>query len=92
MLVLTRKEGERILIEDDITIRVVRVFGNKVRIGIEAPRDVIVRRGELVTQWDEGSRRSGWSTYRPVASDNSRLERIREFEIPECDLPDPQVL
>ena len=47
MLVLTRKANEQILIGDDIKITLVRVRGNSVRIGIEAPRDVRVVRGEL---------------------------------------------
>lgn len=48
MLVLTRKEGERILIGDDVRITVVRVTGNQVRIGIEAPREMPVYREEIV--------------------------------------------
>lgn len=52
MLVLTRKVGQRILIGDDITLTVVRIDGNQIRIGIEAPADVIVRREELVRQWE----------------------------------------
>lgn len=51
MLVLTRKENEKILIGDDITITVVLVAGNKVRIGIEAPNEVVIRREEVVAQW-----------------------------------------
>ena len=47
MLVLTRKADEQILIGDDITLTLVRVRGNSVRIGIDAPREVRVRRGEL---------------------------------------------
>jgi carbon storage regulator CsrA len=47
MLVLTRKADEQILIGDDIKITLVRVRGNSVRVGIEAPRDVRVVRGEL---------------------------------------------
>lgn len=47
MLVLTRKLNEQILIGDDIKITLIRVRGNSVRIGIEAPRDVRVVRGEL---------------------------------------------
>lgn len=47
MLVLTRKANEQILIGDDIKITLVRVRGNSVRVGIEAPRDVRVVRGEL---------------------------------------------
>lgn len=47
MLVLSRKEGERISIGDNITLIVSKVSGNRVTIGIEAPRDVKVVRGEL---------------------------------------------
>ena len=47
MLVLSRKPGERILIGDDITITVVRVGPNSVRVGIEAPRSMNIVRDEL---------------------------------------------
>jgi carbon storage regulator len=47
MLVLSRKEGERIVIGDNITLIVSKVSGNRVTIGIEAPREVKVVRGEL---------------------------------------------
>ena len=47
MLVLTRKADEQILIGDDIKITLIRVRGNSVRIGIDAPREVRVVRGEL---------------------------------------------
>jgi carbon storage regulator len=47
MLVLTRKPGEKIHIGTGILITVAHVKGNKVRIGIEAPADVPVLRGEL---------------------------------------------
>ncbi len=49
MLVLSRKEGERILIGDSVVVTVVRVSGDRVRIGIEAPRHVTVMREELLT-------------------------------------------
>ena len=49
MLVLTRKLNEEILIGDDIKVTLIRVRGNTVRIGIEAPRDVRIVRGELET-------------------------------------------
>lgn len=47
MLVLSRKERERIRLGDSIVVTIVRVAGDKVRIGIEAPPDVIVLRDEL---------------------------------------------
>jgi len=47
MLVLTRKHQEQIRIGDNITVTVLKVKGNSVRLGIEAPRDIRVIRGEL---------------------------------------------
>ena len=47
MLVLTRKLDEKIRIGENITITLLRVQGNTVRLGIEAPRDIRVIRGEL---------------------------------------------
>ena len=47
MLVLSRKESEKIKLGEDITLTVVRVSGDRVRIGIEAPRDMVVLRQEL---------------------------------------------
>lgn len=47
MLVLTRKSQQRIRIGDNITISILKVKGNSVSLGIEAPRDVRVVRGEL---------------------------------------------
>jgi carbon storage regulator len=47
MLVLSRRESERIRLGDSIVVTVVRVSGDKVRLGIEAPRDLLVLREEL---------------------------------------------
>lgn len=47
MLVLTRKLQDQIRIGDNITITILRVKGNTVRIGVDAPRNVRVMRGEL---------------------------------------------
>jgi carbon storage regulator len=49
MLVLSRKQTERIKLGDSIVVTVVRVSGDKVRLGIEAPPDVLVLRDELDT-------------------------------------------
>lgn len=48
MLVLSRKRDERIVIGGDIVITVVEIRGDKVRLGIEAPKDVPVNRQEVV--------------------------------------------
>ena len=47
MLVLSRKPGERILIGDDVTVTIVRIGPNTVRLGIEAPREMNIVREEL---------------------------------------------
>ena len=47
MLVLSRKQSERIRVGSDIVVTVVRVAGDKVRLGIEAPANVLVLRDEL---------------------------------------------
>jgi carbon storage regulator len=48
MLVLTRKAGERIVIDDSIVVEVLEVQGNRVRIGIQAPAGVTILREELL--------------------------------------------
>ncbi|HHU63480.1 MAG TPA: carbon storage regulator CsrA [Clostridiales bacterium] len=47
MLVLTRKKGEALIIGDNIELQVVDIQGDKVRLGINAPRDVSILRKEL---------------------------------------------
>lgn len=49
-LVLSRREHETICIGDDIQVEVLRISGGEARIGIRAPRDVRVLRGELTTR------------------------------------------
>lgn len=47
MLVLSRKKNETIVINDSITVTVIEIRGDKVRLGIEAPKDVTVHRREV---------------------------------------------
>ncbi|MFT5527809.1 MAG: carbon storage regulator [Pirellulaceae bacterium] len=54
MLVLSRKVGERVLIGENISVTVVRVSGNMVRIGVEAPAEMPVIREELKAELDAG--------------------------------------
>jgi len=53
MLVLSRKTEQEILVNGNIKISVLKIKGNVVRIGIEAPAEVSIKRGELVTQCSE---------------------------------------
>ena len=54
MLVLSRKIGEKLVIGDNITVVISRVAGNRVTLGIEAPNDVRIVRGELRPDFDVG--------------------------------------
>lgn len=47
MLILTRRVGETLMIGDDVSVTVLGVKGNQVRIGIDAPKDVAVHREEI---------------------------------------------
>ncbi|TWU42845.1 carbon storage regulator [Novipirellula artificiosorum] len=47
MLVLSRKEGEQLLIGENIVLTINRISANRVAIGIEAPKDIRIVRGEL---------------------------------------------
>jgi carbon storage regulator len=52
MLVLSRKESQRIRLGDSIVVTIVKISGDKVRVGIEAPTEVLVLRDELETRSD----------------------------------------
>ncbi len=54
MLILTRRVGESLMVGDDITITVLGVKGNQVRIGVNAPKDVAVHREEIYNRIQEG--------------------------------------
>jgi carbon storage regulator len=66
MLVLSRKKNESIVINNDITIVVVEIRGDKVRLGVEAPKEVPVHRREVY----DAIRRNDAATAQPRASAN----------------------
>jgi len=72
MLVLSRKKNESIVISDNIRIEVLKVSGNTVRIGIQAPREVKVLRGELAPY--------GISDEDTSVSAPSKVSAVRESE------------
>ncbi len=59
MLVLSRKKNESIVINDDITIVVVEIRGDKVRLGVEAPKEVPVHRQEVFDAIHRNERAAG---------------------------------
>ncbi len=63
MLVLSRKKNESIVINDDITIVVVEIRGDKVRLGVEAPKEVPVHRNEVYEAIRPTPRRSNFTRH-----------------------------
>ncbi len=55
MLVLSRKRNEQVVIDDQIVVTVVEVRGDKVRLGIQAPRDVPIHRKEVQDARDQAA-------------------------------------
>lgn len=68
MLVLSRRVGESIVIGDDVTVTVLEVRGDVVRVGIQAPRSVAVHREELLRELADSNRASATASAAAVAS------------------------
>ena len=68
MLVLGRRVGESIVIAGDITVTVLEVRGEMVRVGIDAPRSVVVQRAELLAALEESNKASASPSEDAVAS------------------------
>lgn len=69
MLILTRKIGESLMVGDDVTISVLGVKGNQVRIGIDAPKHVQVHREEIYNRIQ--NEKEGGTDTKEEASDSS---------------------
>lgn len=67
MLVLSRKQFEGIQIGNDIRIKIVKVDRNQVRLGIEAPDDIMIVREELVSDPEVREARTAWELSAPIA-------------------------
>jgi carbon storage regulator len=75
MLVLSRKQSQRIKLGDSIVITVVRVAGDKVRLGIDAPRDMLVLRDELEPHADANLAGAGSLEIEVAAGELASLAR-----------------
>lgn len=68
MLVLSRRVGESVVIGDNVTITVLEVRGDVVRVGIDAPRSVAVNRAELLQELESSNRDAASPSEETVAS------------------------
>jgi len=59
MLILTRRVGESIIVGDDVTITVLGVKGNQIRLGVNAPKDISVHREEIYQRIKQEQRDNG---------------------------------
>jgi carbon storage regulator len=78
MLVLSRRVGESIVVGDDVTITVLEVRGDVVRIGIDAPRSVSVHRAELLAELAASNQESASPSRDAVASLSEQLAKALE--------------
>ena len=77
MLVLSRRAGESIVLGDDITVTVLEVHGDVVRIGIDAPRSVKVHRAELLAQLEASNQQAASPSEDVIAELSRALGRER---------------
>jgi len=75
MLVLSRRAGESVVLGEDITVTVLEVRGDVVRIGIDAPRSLKVHRAELLAQLEESNRQAASPSEDVVAELSKALGR-----------------
>jgi carbon storage regulator len=80
MLVLSRRSGESVVLGEDITITVLEVRGDVVRIGIDAPRSVKVHRAELLEQLEKSNREAASPSDDLVAQLSQALGRDRKTD------------
>ena len=85
MLVLTRKPGQKIIINDNIEVTILEVKGDSIRVGIEAPRDITIYRHEIYEEIkNENQRTANQSSLDDVTKALNLLQKDnkqRSFDI-----------
>ncbi len=76
MLVLTRRLGETIVIGDDIIIKIVDIHGKQIRVGIEAPSEISVYRGEIYERIMQENKAAAEAA---AADEGSVAENVKEL-------------
>ncbi|MDH3392474.1 MAG: carbon storage regulator CsrA [Desulfobulbaceae bacterium] len=77
MLILARKAGEAIAINDNITVTVLEMKGGQVKLGIDAPRHVAIHREEVLTRIIEENKRAASETSGDLSNLDSFIKRHR---------------
>ena len=75
MLILTRRVGETLMIGDSVTVTILGVKGNQVRVGITAPKDVAVHREEIFQRIGKDVASTGTSASADKSADDSGLPK-----------------
>jgi len=87
VLILSRRIGEKLIIGENVTVTILAVKGNQVRIGIDAPRDVRVDREEIhqrIVEEEKALRNSGWGKVQSntdTSGDSSIKTAVRRFSV-----------
>lgn len=85
MLVLSRRVGESVVIGDDVVVTVLEVRGDVIRVGVDAPRHVQVRRQELLAELEETNRAAASPSADAVAGLSKLVSREQRDQEPPAD-------
>lgn len=72
MLILTRRVGETVMIGDSVTVTILGVKGNQVRVGVNAPKEIAVHREEIYERIKREEQAGGGAARRPITGINSQ--------------------